>query len=131
MEMFNVTLNNEIVGSVCVTCVGLYMNFECSCRIPKDKIYRLHMNCCGKNFDLGICVPAESQFVVHKKIQAKQIPEGEKIFYLESGSQCKNCRFVAVSADAPFAHISMLEDANLYRHHDKYGIVIKDQPKSI
>ena len=123
MERYDVTLNGEIVGKVCATREGLYTRFQCHCQLPDAQMYRLHMICDGQKLDLGVCVPAGTQFGVNKSLQTKQIGDGEKKFCVVCALQNNSSDLVPVSTDTAFEAIFRLEHARLYRQNGQYGIL--------
>lgn len=130
MPLYDVTLNGKNIGSVCETYKGLYTCFQCQCQLPDTQVYRLRMVCGKQETDLGICVPMGSQFVANKRIQSKQIAEGERVFQIVPNSETSDEIFVPVSCNKPFAYISMLKYVRLCNDSTRYGILFKSQPKS-
>ena len=130
MQLYDVTLNGDVVGSVRVTCEGLYTRFQCHCQLPDEQIYRLLLCCGEQEIDLGICVPMGIHFGVNKMCPNKQITDGDKVFRIIRASQGKSAECVPVLTDNVFDGISMLESARLYFDNGQYGILFDNQLKS-
>ncbi len=130
MQLYDVTLNRDIIGSVRVTYEGLYTRFQCHCQLPDEQIYRLLLCCGEQEIDLGVCIPMGTHFGVNKMCPNKQIADGDKVFRVICASQNKSAEFVPVLTDNAFDGISMLESARLYLDHGQYGILFDNHPKS-
>lgn len=130
MQLYDVSLNGEVTGSVCVTKEGLYTRFRCQCKLPDTQIRRLILVCNGRETDLGICVPQEDHYAVNKKIQSRQIGEGEMAFRITSTQQKCDGRFVSILGNEPFSYISELEHMRLCVDNDRYGALLTNHPIS-
>lgn len=130
MQLYDVMLNGDIIGSVRVKCEGLYTRFQCHCQLPDGQIYRLQLCCGEQKIDLGVCVPMGTHFGVNKMCKTRQIPDGDKVFHMIRASQSKSAKVVPVLTGHAFDGISMLESARLHFENGRYGILFDNQPKS-
>ena len=56
--VYEITLGGRAVGQAAVFQSGLYLYFECRCRLSGETVCRIRVRCGGKEEDLGIPVPA-------------------------------------------------------------------------
>lgn len=124
MERYDVMLGREIVGDVKVNIEGLYIRFSCKCKLPDSQIHRLMVRSDGKQMDLGICVPDGDFFVLDRRVQRKHIGEGDLNFCVSPNKPCTNENFIAINPEKPFPYISMLQNANLQKRGESYGILL-------
>lgn len=124
---YNISRNGKTVGQACVTREGLYYRFRCKCAISNKGICRLQLLHCGGTTDLGILVPESHEFVLDKKLPAKQIGEGEWHFVLITPTDNDKGDFIEIRDDHPFAYLSQLQNARFALQNNRPGIVLKDR----
>ncbi len=127
---YGVRMGLDLVGKVNVQRRGLYWQFTCRCRLSGDGVFRLRIQCGGKQENLGILVPMDGGFGLNTKIPAKRLGEGEPEFTLIPKHELCGGRFVPIYPEEPFAYIGKLKKAFLVRQNGRMGILLEDQMSS-
>lgn len=118
--MYDVLLNNIPVGNVQVDREGLYYKFQCSCRFPQNRIYRIRVSDGKSEIMLGVCIPKGDQFVLNTKIPTKKI-QGETLLFT---AETQNEMGICVESGMSFAYLDKLETARLQNTNGQFRIVI-------
>ena len=81
-ETYDIRFDDAPVGKAQVEKQGLYFCFSCRCRLPDEKLYRIHVISGENREDLGICIPLDGLFGMDKRLPAKRLGEGTLDFVL-------------------------------------------------
>ena len=81
-ETYDIRFDDSLVGKAQVEKQGLYFCFSCRCRMPDEKLYRIHVISGENREDLGICIPLDGLFGMDKRLPAKRLGEGTLEFIL-------------------------------------------------
>ena len=81
-ETYDIRFDDAPVGKARVEKQGLYFCFSCRCRLPDEKLYRIHVISGENREDLGICIPLDGMFGMDKRLPAKRLGEGTLEFIL-------------------------------------------------
>lgn len=119
---YSVTWQGKICGKASVKRQGLYTQINCNCILDHNDIYRLILYCDDIRKNLGILVPTQDNFGIVTKIPAKQLPEGEWAFRIQSKHQSRTSCFIPICPEEPFAYISRLKDSFLLSQNGQLGI---------
>lgn len=122
---YPITVNGEHAGKVSVQRSGLYFHFSCRCCLSGDMMYRLFLTCGSVQENLGILVPMDGSFVLHTKLPAKRLGEGEMSFSLIPKQEAQTKNFVPISPEEPFAYLSRLKESFLVLRNGQPGILIE------
>lgn len=123
--MYSIRLENRDVGQAQVIRQGLFYHIQCHCTLDTNQMYRIVVNCRGKQVDLGVCVPMGSAFGLSTRIPVKQLGEGELHFSVVPKDLTKSEVFYPISTKEPFANISSLKDAFLVHRAGQIGAVVR------
>lgn len=82
--MYEITLNNNLVGWAQVERIGLYYKFCCICNSSKNKMFRIVVSDGNNTVNLGICVPEGDKFVLTKRIPVKYLSGKRLHFSIEN-----------------------------------------------
>lgn len=128
-QTVDINYDGEIIGRGEIRKEGLYYSISCKCDFSENGMYRLMLQCNGKNFNLGICVPEGGHFVLRTKIPVSMVGEGNLVIFPILKEQANAEIFFPVSNTEPFAHIAFLKDAVLETRGNTVGIrlILKDQ----
>lgn len=119
-----ILMDGQTVGTASITRKGLYLHILCRCNFPDKKIRRIRMCVENEVFDLGVCVPEENWFVIHKAIPLKRIGQGEISFHV---FRINDSTFFSFAALDQFNAICKLQNTCLSVKNGEAGIMIKDQ----
>ena len=122
---YGVFFGNEQVGKVNVRRQGLYLQFQCRCRVTGKTVYRLRVRCGEKQESIGVLVPVNDGFGLNTKLPAKRFGNGNVEFLLVPKYEKENGIFVPIYPEEPFAYISRLKEAYLVRKAGQTGLLIK------
>jgi len=123
-RQYGILYRGENIGTVRVTCRGLYYHFRCRCNLPEHDIFRLMVSSGTVQNSLGILIPTEGSFGLDTQISKKKIGEGELVFSLIPKEEKRTGTFVPIRAEEPFAYISQLKQSFLAQKDGKDGIFI-------
>ena len=126
--VYDITLGGRSVGQAAVFQNGLYLYFDCRCRLSGETVCRIRVKCGGKEEDLGIPVPEGRDFVLRRKIPAKRLGTGVPEFRLEPKGMRLPENWVPVRAEEPFAYLTRLQDAFLEVRDGQAGVSFRDDP---
>ena len=124
--VFDITLGGRSVGQAAVFQKGLYLYFDCRCRLSGETVCRIRVRCGEKEADLGIPVPEGRDFVLRKKLPAKKLGDGVPEFWVAPKKVKLPENWVPVRAEEPFAYLSRLEDAYLEVRDGQVGISFRE-----
>ena len=80
--MFDIYMDDKIVGTAQVQRIGLYYQFDCCCKPPDNDIYRVWICDGSTETDLGICVPERDTSTLRKRMPVKYLSGTEFKFIL-------------------------------------------------
>lgn len=123
---YHLYLGKEIVGTASVERQGLYYHFVCRCRLPKDKLCRVMVECDGYHENLGTLVPWGKYFGLSTRVPTKRFGGGKLHFKVIPKYSAGQGIFIAVYPNEPFAYLSKLKDACLEVRNGQAGVVLKD-----
>ena len=126
--VFDITLGGRPVGQAAVFREGLYLYFDCRCRLSGETVCRIRVRRGEKEADLGIPVPEGRDFVLRKKLPAKKLGDGVPEFWVAPKKVTLPENWVPVRAEEPFAYLSRLEDAYLEVRDGQIGINFREGP---
>ena len=126
--VYDITLGGRSVGQAAVFQNGLYLYFDCRCRLSGETVCRIRVKCGGKEEDLGIPVPEGRDFVLRRKIPAKRLGTGVPEFRVEPKKAVLPENWVPVRAEEPFAYLTRLQDAFLEVRDGQAGVSFRDDP---
>lgn len=124
-KTYHVKLNECVVGTATAETEGLYIQFHIECKPPDMQIYRLFLLYDSQKLDLGICVPENDHFCVHKRIQRKQLKGEEMEFILEPKNSKKQASFIPIDSNQPFEYFDCLYAARFEKRETVSGLVIQ------
>lgn len=124
--VYAITLGGRAVGQAAVFQNGLYLYFECRCRLTGETVCRIRVKCGGKEEDLGIPVPEGREFVLRRKLPAKRLGAGVPEFRVEPKRTALPENWVPVRAEEPFAYLTRLQDAFLEVRDGQVGVSFRD-----
>lgn len=124
--VFDITLGGRPVGQAAVFQKGLYLYFDCRCRLSGETVCRIRVRRGEKEVDLGIPVPEGRDFVLRKKLPAKKLGDGVPEFWVAPKKVTLPENWVPVRAEEPFAYLSRLEDAYLEVRDGQVGISLRE-----
>lgn len=125
MKTYQVRFNECVVGTATAETEGLYIRFHVACKPPDMQIYRLILLCGSQRMDLGICVPENDLFCIHKRIQSKQLKEGTMEFILEPQDSKKQASFIPLDSNKPFEYFNCLYAARFEKRDTVCGLLIQ------
>ena len=126
--VFDITLGGRSVGQAAVFQKGLYLYFDCRCRLSGETVCRIRVRCGEKEADLGIPVPEGRDFVLRKKLPAKKLGDGVPEFWVAPKKVTLPENWVPVRAEEPFAYLTRLQDAFLEVRDGQAGVSFRDDP---
>ena len=85
---FKISDNGSVVGKAEIIESGLYCTVYCTCQ-KSDKIQRIIAKCCGREENIGICVPAGKHMEVVAKIPKKRLQNIEGFFVKSTDKKVK------------------------------------------
>ena len=118
--MYDVKLNDTIVGSVVLHRQGAYYLMECNCKVKMTQRYHLIMQMKGIEIDLGLCLPNNAGLELKTRCKISEIGDNTPIFTLRNNNQ-NMCSFT-VKTNEPFADISGLPYGRLNIQNGIYTI---------
>lgn len=124
--MFEVWMDDRVVGAVKAEQEGLYYRFTCTCRPPDDGLYRLWVSDGTVDRDLGICVPEGNVFTLTKSIPAKQLSPGKLSFTLHPSAERAGSN--RVRETVRFRDLELLDHARLCDERGMEIIVTEQAP---
>ena len=126
--VFDITLGGRPVGQAAVFREGLYLYFDCRCRLSGETVCRIRVRRGEKEVDLGIPVPEGRDFVLRKKLPAKKLGDGVPEFWVAPKKVKLPENWVPVRAEEPFAYLTRLQDAFLEVRDGQAGVSFRDDP---
>lgn len=127
---YDVRLGNEAIGQAAVTREGLYYRICCNCRLSGKVVCKLVAKWDDTSENLGVLVPSGGEFCINTKIPVKRAGEGQVHFFITPRHEKLPETFIPIRAEEPFAYLSRLENAYLYRTENTVGIVIREDSAS-
>ncbi len=124
LKTFEITRNNQIVGSAEVCIEGLYYKISCRCQLPAQAMYRIYMVSEDVKIDLGVCIPKDNQFILTKRIPIKQIGKSVFTFYVYEKKYNQEDFAMPLANDKTFPYIDQLERAYLEIRNKQPYIII-------
>ena len=124
--VYEIMLGGRPVGQAAVFRRGLYLYFDCRCRLSGETVCRLRMKCGETETDLGIPVPEGGWFVLRTRVSARQLGRGKLDFVLVPKHAPVGENFVPLSPATPFAYLHRLEQAFLTRQNGVVGISFRE-----
>ena len=126
--MYDIMLDQNIVGRAEVQKDGLFLVFKCECSLTNRGIYRISVSDGNVNINLGVCVPQGDRFVALKRIAAKRIKGAQLSFSLISNKEACAENLIPIANDTQFAYIEKLEAARLQIANGQPTILIDSAP---
>lgn len=123
--IWNIYLDEKVVGTCRIWREGLYSHISCRCAKAAEGICRLVMECGDVAMDLGILVPVEGGFGLERKFPAKKLPEGQPRFFVTGPGRQKDEAFLPVREGEVFLQLSRLRDARFARRGGEVGVILK------
>ena len=114
------------MGQAAVFQKGLYLYFDCRCRLSGETVCRIRVRCGEKEEDLGIPVPEGRDFVLRKRLPAKRLGSGVPEFWVAPQKVALPENWVPVRAEEPFAYLSRLQDAYLEVRDGQMGVSFRE-----
>ena len=103
------------VGSVRVQKQGLYYAFHGQCKLTGEVMFRMLMDIGGCVWDLGVLTPESGMFRVNTKLIAKELGQGSPVFTLKPNHKPDLVISAQIAPQEPFAYLSKLQQAYIYR----------------
>lgn len=123
---YDILLGGQPVGEASVTQQGLYLCFDCRCRISGEVMYKLTVTCGGHTESLGLLIPSGKDFALSTRIPAKRLGQGTPEFRAVPRHSEMKGKFIPVYPDEPFSYISRLHTAFLEKRGGQLGVVISE-----
>lgn len=124
MISYDIKLENQSVGIVCVEHVGLYTQFQCRCTFKKEGSYRIMAQYGASCINLGLCVPENNVFVTRMKVATKKL-NGEIPHFFAVDTKNKDLKFFPVKPEHNISCIANLPEAKFYIENGVPGILIE------
>ena len=124
--MFDIFMDDKIVGSAEAERKGLYYQFTCTCKPPDNGIYRVWVSDGSEDIDLGICVPEGTAYTLRKQIPAKMLHGKE--FHFTLLPKDRKTTYEPKEGKASFRDLELLEYAKLTEEDGQQTIVIEQAP---
>lgn len=121
---YSVTMGQHSVGVVSVSKEGLYYRIICRCKLPEDKLCRLAAQWEDREAVLGVLIPEGGSFCLNKRLPIKQAGLGVPQFIIPTSLEQNDQMWVPVYEDAPFTHLTDLNDARFQVVENQAGILI-------
>ena len=122
--MFDVKLQNRVVGKAEMRRMGLYNEIICRCSFPDKRQYRIYAFCGDRQIDLGICVPYEGSFGFQTKIATKSMGEG-RLAFVAVPTELTSF-FVDVNEEKPFPNFMQLRKGKYQVRDGKPCIIFQE-----
>ena len=129
--MFDIFMDNKIVGTAKAERKGLYYHFTCTCKPPDNGIYRVWVSDGSAEIDLGICVPEGAFYTLRKQLPAKLLRDAEFKFTLLPKD--RKLTYAPKEKNLSFQDLELLQYAKLSDESEEQTIIIEqapDQPDS-
>ena len=120
LVLYNILLNDLVIGHVQVGRVGLYYKFWCICKFNDNKIYRIKVSDGITEIVLGICVPEGDHFVLNTKIPVNRLQQDSLVFRAEP----RNESIFTVETGKSFSCLDKLETARLQNANGQVKMII-------
>ncbi len=127
IQVYDIFLGEESIGTAQVRKVGLYYQIDCLCRLSGQIHYRIIASGNAGEKDLGLCVPTGRQFGLQIRLPIKRIGEKQLCFKAVPKHQELSGKFVPISPEEPFQYIQMLQKSHLITVGTQHGVVLPDQ----
>ena len=124
---YEVFFGGKSVGKVQVSREGLYLRFDCRCRLTGEVVCKLTVACGDRSENLGILIPMGDGFGLETRLAAKRLGEGELTFQIVPNRVVIPGQFVPIYPEEPFSYIARLKDAYLARQEEQVGAVIREK----
>ena len=121
--LYPIWYKEQKIGVANLSECGLYVEVVCSCRFPEKSFSRICMQYADKSIDLGLWVLEGKEFVVRKKIPAKQLGEGEPVFRLTETAFASDKGKLQILRGMPFVEIHKLRHGKLLIQSGKIYLV--------
>lgn len=128
LRVYDLLLGKKKVGTASVERCGLYIEILCRCQFQEKDIYKILLTGTSGSINLGTCIPAESGFVLKRKIPLKKVGEGEYQFSVINPQGHNASLRIPVRTNAMFDGISKLRNARLVRTENGFEILAEDCP---
>ena len=127
MQRYEVFQGGQAVGTVEVTCKGLYLIFDCQCNIGGEVMYDLIIKSGAVCNNIGLLMPGQHGYSLHKQIPVKLVGKGPFLFSLQPRHQKMKGLIVPICEGSPFAYLSQLEQAFLIKNREAVSLAFPDE----
>ena len=129
--VYDIMLGGRPVGQAAVFRKGLYLYFDCRCRLSGETVCRIRVKCGEAETDLGIPVPEGREFVLRTKKPVKGMGTGVPEFWVMPNRVTLPENWVPVRAEEPFAYLTRLQDAFLEVRDGQVGISFREGSEAL
>ncbi len=124
---YDVTLGNQVMGTVLVSSIGLYWKFVCKCDLCGEVMYDLYLIMDGCERKLGLLIPFGDSFGMETKVSVKQLGEGNPRFIIKVRHGKIANGMISVHINEPFRYLSALEKMYLGKLDGETGLLIREK----
>ena len=125
---YPIHLDQNRIGEARISRRGLYYHFVCSCSYDRQSVCRLMIRWEDKVEKLGVMVPDGERFVLQKQIPVKHFGKGSPVFFVPGERETSQKGiFIPILNDAPFEHLSKLQNAVLENRKGVIGAWIPEK----
>ena len=120
--MYEVMLNDRIVGHVTLQRQGVYYLLSCECGLHMTQRYHLMLMINDKETDLGLCLPNKTGLELRTRIKVSLVGDSTPRFELVRHDPMVNGCTFTLKPNEPFAEISKIQYGRLNIQNGVYGI---------
>lgn len=122
---YDLLFDGKKVGQVLTEEIGLYTEFRCKGKLPKNCVFRIKAAYENGSINLGICVPEKDGFTCFARVATKNLLGKNPVFRLvDAASEEKAPNFIPIDCQLPFSQIGKLPGARLEITDGCIGVII-------
>ena len=122
--MYSVMWHGKPVGYATVEKEGLYYKLKCFCQPEQKRYYRIKVNDCCTEIDLGICVPSGAGFTLTTRVPVRKLNKDQLKFVLVDHCAINAPQIIPIINDSPFPWLDRLISARFQYRNGKAAVVI-------
>lgn len=121
-ESYDITFQNNAVGTAVMREKGLYYEIHCVCAMNKAGLYRVRLEDGNTVLDLGTCLRVDDRYEIQTKLPKSKLSGNSVQFVLTDGETKPQGSFVPIIAGEPFLHLTKLPVSHLEVTENMIGI---------
>ena len=110
--------SENIIGKAEVEKTGLYYRIQCSCKLPKEQVFRIFTETSTGVYNLGVCIPNGDVATIVTNIPIRRLGSEPRKFYTVCGTN-KGCDYYESSETTPFLHLDELRNFGYFQINGK------------